>query len=129
MSPAPIKTILCVDDSPTELRVMTEALLQLGHQVLTASDGEEALRQVAESSPDLVLLDVVLPKRNGFQVCRQIKGSAPTKDIKVVMVTGKNQKSDRFWGMKQGADEYVTKPVAVDDLIALVERHLDPEAV
>ena len=124
MSQESPKTILCVDDSPTELRILSEALAKLGYQVITAADGEEALQQVAESSPDLILLDVVLPKRNGFQVCRQLKSSAPTKNIKVVMVTAKDQKSDRFWGLKQGADEYVTKPVAVDDLIALVQRLL-----
>lgn len=99
--------------------------MRLGRQVLTARDGEEAMQHVAESSPDLVLLDVVLPKKNGFQVCRQIKGSAPTKGIKVVMVTGKGQSSDRFWGMKQGADEYLTKPIAAEELAALVGRHLE----
>lgn len=119
------KTILCVDDSATELKFLRDALEGLGHRVLTATDGEEALQQVAKNLPDLILLDVVLPKRNGFQVCRQLKGSAPTKDIKVVMVTGKDQKSDRFWGMKQGADEYVTKPIEADSLIALVNRLLD----
>jgi DNA-binding response OmpR family regulator len=103
---------------------MTSALVRLGHQVLTAADGEEALQVVAENSPDLVLLDVVLPKKNGFQVCRQIKGSAPTKNIKVVLVTAKDQKSDRFWGMKQGADEYVAKPIDDDKLVGIVERHL-----
>jgi CheY-like chemotaxis protein len=118
------KTILCVDDSATELLAMTSALVRLGHQVLTAADGEEALQVVAENSPDLVLLDVVLPKKNGFQVCRQIKGSAPTKNIKVVLVTAKDQKSDRFWGMKQGADEYVAKPIDDDKLVGIVERHL-----
>ena len=120
----PSKTILCVDDSATELQILRDALEALGHQVVTATDGEEALQQAAKNLPDLILLDVVLPKRNGFQVCRQLKGSAPTKDIKVVMVTGKDQKSDRFWGMKQGADEYVTKPVEVDSLIALINRLL-----
>lgn len=118
------KTILCVDDSPTELLAMTNALVRLGHQVLTAADGEEALQLVAENSPDLVLLDVVLPKKNGFQVCRQIKNGAPTKNIKVVLVTAKDQQSDRFWGMKQGADEYVAKPIDEAKLIGLVERHL-----
>ena len=87
MSPTPTKTVLCVDDSPTELLVLSKALLSLGCEVLTAADGEDALVQAAESSPDLILLDVLLPKKNGFQVCRQLKGSAPTRDIKVVMLT------------------------------------------
>ncbi len=119
------KTILCVDDSATQLQALRGALEPLGHHVVTAGDGEEALRKVATSLPDLILLDVVLPKRNGFQVCRQLKGAAPTKSIKVVLLTSKNQKSDRFWGMKQGADEYVTKPIETDSLIALVNRLLD----
>jgi DNA-binding response OmpR family regulator len=123
--PAPTKTVLCVDDSPTELLVLSKALLSLGCEVLTAADGEDALLQAAHSSPDLILLDVLLPKKNGFQVCRQLKGSAPTRNIKVVMLTAKDQKSDRFWGLKQGADDYVTKPIEVDDLLALVRRHLE----
>ena len=119
------KTILCVDDSPTQLQAMTQALVNLGHRVLTAADGEEALRQVAEGAPDLVLLDIVLPKKNGFQVCRQIKTAAPTRNIKVVLVSSKDQQSDRYWGLKQGADEYIAKPVAADELAALVARQLE----
>ncbi|MBI1358445.1 MAG: response regulator [Acidobacteria bacterium] len=121
----PAKTILCVDDSPTQLLAMTQALVNLGHRVVTAGDGDEALRQVAESGPDLVLLDVVLPKKNGFQVCRQIKNAVGTRNIKVVLVTSKDQQSDRFWGLKQGADDYVTKPVDPETLAELVARQLE----
>jgi len=118
------RTILVVDDSPSELKLMQLALEGKGYQILTAADGEQALARAAEFRPDLIVLDVVLPKKNGFQVCRQIKSEPATKDIKVIMVSSKNQDSDRFWGMKQGADEYITKPIQPQDLLASVERNL-----
>jgi len=118
------KTILCVDDSPTQLQAVVEALEPHGYIIVTAANGEDALLKVAESVPDLVLLDVVLPKKNGFQVCRQIKTQAQTKDVKVVLVTSKDQASDRFWGMRQGADDYVVKLFDPQELADHVERHL-----
>lgn len=117
------KTILMVDDSPTELKNMMTALSSKGYTVMTAVDGEEALAKVASMRPDVILLDVVLPKKNGFQVCRALKTGADTKDIKVVLVTSKNQESDRFWGMKQGADGYLVKPYKAEELIELVNRY------
>ena len=90
----------------------------------TAGDGEEALRKIQADRPDLVLLDVVLPGKNGFQICREIKSKPDTKAIKVVLVTSKNQESDRFWGMKQGADEYLAKPFSNEDLLAVVARQV-----
>ena len=116
------KTILMVDDSPTELKHMMTALSAKGYTVMTAVDGEEALSKVASLRPDVILLDVVLPKKNGFQVCRQLKTTADTRDIKIVLVTSKNQDSDRFWGMKQGADGYLTKPFKPEELAELVGR-------
>ena len=118
------KTILCVDDSPTVLLSMTNALTQVGYNVITAADGEEALLKALESAPDLVLLDVVLPQRKGFQVCRLLKSSPATKDIKVFLVTSKTQDADRYWGIRQGADAYLTKPFNTDDLLRVVEEHL-----
>lgn len=118
------KTILCVDDSPTALHSLTTALTDGGYQVVTAADGEEALLKAVESAPDLVLLDVVLPKRNGFQVCRLLKNSPATCDIKVFLVTSKTQDADRYWGIRQGADAYLTKPFSVDDLLRAVKEHL-----
>lgn len=117
------KTILMVDDSPTELKNMMTALGNRGYTVMTATDGDEALQKIASMRPDVVLLDVVMPKKNGFQVCRQIKTGADTKDIKVVLVTSKDQDSDRFWGMKQGADGYLTKPYKPEELVDLVNRY------
>jgi twitching motility two-component system response regulator PilH len=114
------ETILVVDDSPTDLRLVTGVLRDQGYRLLTAADGEEALETAARENPDLVLLDVILPKKNGFQVCRQLKSSPETSGIKVVLLTGKSQESDRFWGLKQGADAYLTKPFAQEELLASV---------
>ena len=88
---------------------------------------DESLRMVAvaaaqEHHPDLILLDVVLPKKNGYQVCRQLKGSPDTAGSKIVMVSSKSQETDRFWGMKQGADDYVTKPIDAAVMLAAIER-------
>ncbi len=118
------KTILCVDDSPTVLQSMATALSDVGYRVITATDGEEALVKALESAPDLVLLDVVLPKRNGFQVCRLLKKSPATQDIKVFLVSSKTQEADRYWGIRQGADAYLTKPFDSGDLVRIVEEHL-----
>lgn len=120
----PTETILVVEDSPTDLRLMTGALQPKGYQLHTASDGEEALELARSLRPRLVVLDIVLPKVNGFQVCRQLKMSPETRGIKVLMVTSKNQESDRFWGLKQGADEYLFKPFDAEQLQSAVARLL-----
>ena len=116
------KTILIVDDSPTDMMLMQSALEGRGYILLTAGDGEQALQMVREQKPDLVLLDVILPKKNGFQVCRQLKTALETKATKIIMVTSKNQDSDRFWGMRQGADEFLTKPCSPEELRRSVSR-------
>lgn len=77
-----------------------------------------------EKKPDLVLLDVILPNKNGFQVCRQLKSNPETKDIRVIIVSSKDQASDKFWGIKQGADDYITKPYSEDDLLAAIEKNI-----
>jgi twitching motility two-component system response regulator PilH len=121
-STMPSDTILVVDDSPTEQKMVVTALQSKGYRVITAADGEEALAKVAAENPRLVVLDVVMPKKNGFQVCRQIKTTAASANIKVLLLTSKQQDSDKFWGMKQGADGYMTKPFAADDLVGTVSR-------
>ena len=122
--------ILVVEDSPTYLRKIADFLLGLGYEVITAIDGEEALEKAARENPSLIVLDVILPKKNGFQVCRQLKTSPGTQDIKILMITSKSQDSDRFWGLKQGADEYITKPFDNSDLVATVAKLLprNPQA-
>lgn len=117
------KTIMIVDDSPTEMKLMMSALSNKGYNIVTAVDGEEALSKVGTIRPDLILLDVVMPKKNGYQVCRSIKTAPATKDIRVLLVTSKDQETDRFWGMKQGADGYLTKPYKPEDLVAAVSRY------
>jgi DNA-binding response OmpR family regulator len=118
------ETILVVDDSPTDLHLMTTPLQEKGYRVITAADGEEALEKAVREHPHLIVLDIILPKKNGFQVCRQLKTSPDTQDIKIVMVTAKSQDSDRFWGLKQGADVYMTKPFDDDELLANVAKLL-----
>ena len=114
--------ILVVDDSPTELRLMAAPLVNRGHHVITAGDGEEALELASREHPRLIVLDIVLPKKNGFQVCRQLKTSEETRDIKILMLSSKDQDSDRFWGLKQGADAYLTKPFVDEDLVSRVDE-------
>ena len=118
------ETILVADDSPTEQRLVSERLQSRGYTVITASDGEEALSKAGREHPRLVILDVIMPKRNGFQVCRQLKNTAATKDIKVLILSGKNLESDRVWGLRQGADVYLTKPFTDDELLSNVTRLL-----
>lgn len=118
----PSDTILVVDDSPTEQKVVVATLQAKGYRVITAADGEEAIAKAALEKPKLVVLDVVMPKKNGFQVCRHLKTTAETQGIKVLLLTSKAQESDKFWGMKQGADAYMTKPVNGDELLANVSR-------
>jgi DNA-binding response OmpR family regulator len=116
------KTILVVEDSPMEMKLMLGLLANTGYQVFSATDGEQALAAAQEHHPDLILLDVVLPKKNGYQVCRQLKSSPDTAGSKIVMVSSKSQETDRFWGMKQGADDYVTKPIDAAVMLAAIER-------
>lgn len=115
------KKVLVVDDSPTDRRIAVSVCEEMGFLVDTAAEGEEALVKAAEGNPDLILLDVILPQKNGFQVCRQLKSAPETKTIKVILVTSKSQESDKFWGEKQGADAYLTKPYTDEELVALIE--------
>jgi len=118
------ETILVVEDSPTYLRQITQLLQKNGYATISAMDGEEALEKAIQEHPDLIVLDIILPKKNGFQVCRQLKTSPGTQDIKIIMLTSKSQDSDRFWGLKQGADEYLTKPLDDDQLVTNVTELL-----
>ena len=116
--------ILVVEDSPTYLRKIAGFLQGLGYEVSTAIDGEEALEKAMRENPSLIVLDVILPKKNGFQVCRQLKTTPATQGIKILMMTSKSQDSDRFWGLKQGADEYMTKPFDEGELVTSVTKLL-----
>ncbi len=114
------ETILIVDDSPTALKMAAGPLRAQGYRILTAVDGEQAIQVATAQHPDLIVLDVILPKKNGFQVCRQLRADPGTKDIKIVLLTSKNQSSDRSWGIQQGADQYITKPFGNDELLAKI---------
>lgn len=118
------KAILIVDDNPPELETMQLLLKSKGYTVFTAIDGDEAIAKAVELHPQLILLDIILPKKNGFQVCRQLKTAPDTRDIKIIMITQKNQESDRFWGLRQGADEYLTKPLKDEALLAYIAKHI-----
>ena len=117
-----VHKILLVDDSKTELHVLSELLLKRGYSVRTAESGEEALKRLAEEKPDLILMDVVMPGQNGFQLTRTITRDPRYADLPVIMCTSKNQETDRVWGMRQGARDYVVKPVQADDLIAKIRK-------
>jgi twitching motility two-component system response regulator PilH len=99
--------------------VISKTLSNSGYEVITAKDGEEALERV-NNNVSLIVLDVIMPKLNGFQVCRKIKTSDEHKTIKIILLTSKNQDSDKFWGKKQGADMYMTKPFEAEELLANV---------
>jgi twitching motility two-component system response regulator PilH len=115
-----IKNILLVDDSKTELHFLTELLTKQGFKVRTAENGEDAMRRLAEEKPDLILMDVVMPGQNGFQLTRAITRDPAFADVPVIMCTSKNQETDKVWGMRQGARDYVVKPVDGELLISKI---------
>jgi twitching motility two-component system response regulator PilH len=116
-----IQKILLVDDSKTELHYLSEILLKRGFQVRTAENGEEALKRLSEEKPDLILMDVVMPGQNGFQLTRTITRDARFTGVPVIMCTSKNQETDKVWGMRQGASDYVVKPVKAEELLAKIK--------
>ncbi|MCG5514748.1 MULTISPECIES: response regulator [Ectothiorhodospira] len=109
--------ILVVDDSPTELHVIKTMLGKHGYEVSTASSGEDGMAKARETLPDLILMDVVMPGLNGFQATRQLSQDAATAKIPVIVVTTKDQETDRVWAMRQGARDYIVKPVKEKDLL------------
>lgn len=119
------KTVLIADDSPTVVRMLSYMLSSLPYcDVITVSDGVEAIKHSYSALPDLILLDILMPKMNGYQVCRLLKDDDCTKHIPIIMLTAKDQQSDRFWGLATGADEYIVKDFEDDILLETVERIL-----
>lgn len=116
-----INKVLVIDDSKTELMYLTDLLVKNGFTVKTAENAEEAFRRLTEDKPELILMDVVMPGQNGFQLTRAISRDPLYADIPIVMCTSKNQETDRVWGMRQGARDYITKPVNGDDLMAKIK--------
>ncbi len=107
----PIKKILVVDDSPTDRFALTEFLVKQGFHVVVAEDGADGVAQSQAELPDLILMDVVMPGINGYQATRTISREQATRHIPIFMCTSKDQETDRIWGMRQGANDYLTKPL------------------
>lgn len=116
----PINKILVVDDSPTERHVLVELLTRKGYQVLTAESGEEGIEKAKSEQPDLVLMDVVMPGLNGYQATRTLTRDDATKHIPVIVCTSKGQETDKFWGLRQGAQDYMVKPINPEELLAKI---------
>ncbi|MDE2406483.1 MAG: twitching motility response regulator PilH [Xanthomonadaceae bacterium] len=116
--------ILIVDDSPSQLMSIRRIVEKLGHEALTAEDGAAGAEAAKREIPDLVLMDVVMPNLNGFQATRAITREPTTKHIPVILVTTKDQDTDRVWGMRQGAKAYITKPFNETELANLINQYL-----
>ena len=116
------KKVLIVDDSPSQVKLIQGFLEHEGYRLVGINDPERVEEAIALERPSVILLDVVMPKRNGFQVCRELKSHADYNAIPVILVTSKNTESDRFWGQQQGADGYVTKPFTREELLRAVRR-------
>jgi len=116
--------IMIVDDSPTDTHLLKKMLEKNGFNTLTASDADEGIEVARREHPDLILMDVVMPGLNGFQATRELTSDPDTSGIPVIIVTRKNQQVDRVWGMRQGARDYVTKPVKESALLSLINETL-----
>ncbi|MGY8903144.1 MAG: response regulator [Burkholderiales bacterium] len=116
-----INKVLVVDDSKTELMYLTDLLEKKGMQVKTAENAEDAFKKLAEEKPDLILMDVVMPGQNGFQLTRAITRDPLYADVPIIMCTSKNLETDRVWGMRQGARDYIVKPVDPEELMAKIK--------
>ncbi|MTW22509.1 response regulator [Allochromatium palmeri] len=121
-------TILIVDDSPTETHILSTTLKKAGYQVETACNGEEGVARARALHPDVILMDVIMPVLNGYQATRQLRRDAETADIPIIMVTTKDLQTDRTWGLRQGATDYLTKPVDRQLLLERIRAVLDGPA-
>jgi twitching motility two-component system response regulator PilH len=119
-----MSTVLVVEDSVSQREMITDLLRGSGLNVTVASDGVEALEKVQGQPPDLVVLDIVMPRMNGYEVCRRLKADPSTQHVPVVMCSSKGEEFDRYWGMKQGADAYIAKPFQPTELVGTVKQLL-----
>ncbi|MCC8986958.1 MAG: response regulator [Candidatus Contendobacter sp.] len=116
--------ILVVDDEPNIVLSLEFLMKQAGFQVRTASDGEAALAAVAAEAPDLVLLDVMMPRKNGYEVCQAIRANPDCKDVRIIMLTAKGREVEREKGLALGADDYITKPFSTQEVVERVRELL-----
>ena len=115
-----MSTVLIIDDSPTELHLFQNMLEKNGFNTLVADSGEDGLKQARSSRPDCILMDVVMPGMNGFQATRKLNKDPATSKIPVIIITTKDQETDKIWGMRQGAVEYLVKPIAEKQLVNMI---------
>jgi chemotaxis family two-component system response regulator PixH len=115
-------TALIVEDTLTEREIISGCVKRAGLSVATANSVEDATAKISSDRPDIIILDVVLPGRSGFEFCRELKGNPETSGIPVILCSTKGSDMDKFWGMKQGADAYIPKPVDQEELISTVKR-------
>lgn len=118
------KMILVVEDEPDNALALKDRLEMEGYLVITAIDGVEALEKLKEAKPALIVSDVMMPRMNGYQLCRKIKSEAEWKNIPIILLTAKGQESDKFWGQESGCDDYVTKPFEMKEVVAKVRNRL-----
>jgi twitching motility two-component system response regulator PilH len=117
-------TVLVVEDSRTQREIISGFLQQKGLQVTVACDGIEALEKIETVRPDLVLMDIIMPRMNGYECCRRLKSNPKTQNVPVIMCSSKREDFDRYWGLKQGADAYISKPFPPGELILLLKQLL-----
>ncbi len=121
-----MSTVLVVEDSVTQRQMISDLLKESGlnASVISVGDGVEALEQIQNQPPDIVVLDIVMPRMNGYEVCRQIKTDPKTENIPVIMCSSKGEEFDKYWGRKQGADAYIAKPFEPTELIGTIKQLL-----
>lgn len=115
-----MSTVLIIEDSLTDIEIVSRCLRRGGLNVMTANDGNDAMTKISSQKPDVIILDIVLPDKSGFELCRALKAEAETSKIPVVICSTKASEMDKFWGIKQGADAYLTKPVDQEQLLHTV---------
>ncbi len=121
------KTVLVVEDEPNIILSLEFLIKEAGYNVRVAIDGEEALKAVAEEVPDLLLLDIMIPKRDGYDVCKTLRANPALKDLRIIMLAAKGLKADKEKGLALGADEYITKPFSTRELTQKLKQHLGSE--
>ena len=120
-----VAKILIAEDSPTAAELLRRTIVPLGHDVVLANDGQNAEELIRKEKPDLVILDIIMPKINGFQLCRSLRADPEFQDLPILVITSMDRESDRYWGMKQGANEYLVKPVDSQVLVEKIQTYLE----